>query len=285
MTRREAVQTLAERLCGLYDSREAMQIARLAVCHAGHCSLTDLVVRGEEAVELPGRIIDELVSGRPVQYVLGQTEFCGLEIGVDERVLIPRPETEELVAHILKSSPRPRRILDVGTGSGCIALALKASLPDAEVVAVDLSACALERARENARALGLAVVFRQDDALAGLPATDGPFDVVVSNPPYIPAAERAAMQRRVTDYEPAQALFVPDRDPLCFYRAIARAGYRLLAPGGALWLEVHSPLAAETRALLQAEGYAEVRCFQDIYDKPRILWSRNPNAPKHPSRP
>ncbi len=285
MTRREAVRRLAERLCGRYDSREAMQIARLAVCHAGRCSLTDLVVRGEEEVEVPERIIDELVSGRPVQYVLGQTEFCGLEIGVDERVLIPRPETEELVAHILESSPRARRILDVGTGSGCIALALKASLPDAEVVAVDLSTRALERARENARTLGLDVTFRQDDALAGLPATDGPFDVIVSNPPYIPAAERAAMQRRVTDYEPSQALFVPDRDPLCFYRAIARAGYRLLAPGGALWFEVHSPLAAETRTLLQAEGYAEVICFRDIYDKPRILWSRNPNAPKHPSRP
>lgn len=285
MTRREAVRNLAKRLCRRYDSREATQIARLAVCHAGHCSLTDLVVRGEEEVELPERMIDELVSGRPVQYVLGRTEFCGLEIGVDERVLIPRPETEELVAHILESTPRARRILDVGTGSGCIALAIKASLPDAEVVAVDVSTCALERARENARTLGLAVAFRQDDALAGLPAIDGPFDVMVSNPPYIPAAERAAMQRRVTDYEPSQALFVPDRDPLCFYRAIARAGYRLLAPGGSLWFEVHSPLASETKALLHAEGYAEVRCFQDIYDKPRILWSRNPNAPKRRNRP
>lgn len=285
MTRREAVRNLAKRLCGRYDEREVTQIARLAVCHAGHCSLTDLVVRGEEEVELPERMIDELVSGRPVQYVLGRTEFCGLEIGVDERVLIPRPETEELVAHILESSPRARRILDVGTGSGCIALAIKASLPDAEVVAVDVSTRALERARENARTLGLVVAFQQDDALAGLPATDGPFDVVVSNPPYIPAAERAAMQCCVTDYEPSQALFVPDRDPLCFYRAIARAGYRLLAPGGSLWFEVHSPLASETKALLHADGYAEVRCFQDIYDKPRILWSRNPNAPKRRNRP
>lgn len=285
MTRREAVRTLAERLCARYDRREALQIARMTVCHAGHCSLTELILRDDAEVELPARMVDELVSGRPVQYVLGRTEFCGLEIGVGEGVLIPRPETEELVAHMLSSSPGARRMLDVGTGSGCIALALKASRPEVEVVAVDLSVCALARARENARALGLAVEFRQDDALAGLPATEGPFDVIVSNPPYIPASEREGMQRHVTDYEPAEALFVPDGDPLCFYRAIARAGHRLLAPGGALWFEVHSPLAARTGALLQAEGYAEVRCFQDIYDKPRILWSRNPNGPKHPNRP
>lgn len=285
MTRREAVRSLASRLSEGYDRREAMQIARLTVCHAAGCTLTDLVVHDDAEVEIPARIVDDLVSGRPVQYVLGRTEFCGIGIGVDERVLIPRPETEELVAHVVESSPRARRILDVGTGSGCIALALKTALPEAEVVAVDLSARALERARENARTLALDVDFRQDDALSGLPATDGPFDVVVSNPPYIPAAERAAMQRRVTDYEPSSALFVPDDDPLCFYRAIARAGGRLLAPGGALWFEVHTPLAARTSALLQHEGYADVRCFKDIYDKPRILWSRKANAPKHPNRP
>ncbi len=322
-TRREAVRCIADPLVPLYGEWEARQIALTVVSEVARLSPAALLA--DPAAPLPAdgleRIAAELAAGRPMQYVLGHTEFCGLRIGVQEGVLIPRPETEELAAWIAESNPQARRILDVGTGSGCIALALKHLLPEAEVWAADLSEEALAVARANAAALGLDVRFQRADALrkaessgpwgnnasagtgtsqdarrypaerpaatagssdtpaaADAPALaeafGGRFGVIVSNPPYIPQAERAAMRRNVTEHEPGMALFVPDADPLRFYRSIARAGRRMLAPHGRLYFEIHERLAAETRSLLAAEGYAQIELRHDFNDKPRMLCAR-----------
>lgn len=298
-TRRQMMQRIAAPLVPLYGEHEARQIALLVVAELGGCAPAAVLADGAAAAGFawPQRIVKELTAGRPLQYVLGYTEFCGLRLGVQEGVLIPRPETEELVEWIVSSSGNARRILDVGTGSGCIALALKARLPHAEVCAADLSEEALAIARRNASTLKLDITFGRADALAyetteadtpsspGAPTAHIPptsaaaldtkfgygFDLIVSNPPYIPLPERAEMRRNVTDWEPDTALFVPEEDPLLFYRAIARCARRMLASHGRLFFEVHERYAAETCALLRTEGYVDVTLRNDFNDKPRML--------------
>lgn len=287
-TRRQMMQRIAAPLVPLYGEHEARQIALLVVAELGGCEPAAVLADGAATAgfEWPQRIVEELTAGRPLQYVLGYTEFCGLRIGVQEGVLIPRPETEELVEWIASSAGNARRILDVGTGSGCIALALKARLPHAEVCAADLSDEALTIARRNAAALKLDVTFGRADALAyETPTADTTptpaaaldtafgqgFDLIVSNPPYIPLPERAEMRRNVTDWEPDTALFVPEEDPLLFYRAIARCARSMLSSHGRLFFEVHERYAAETCALLRNEGYIDVTLRNDFNDKPRML--------------
>lgn len=215
-----------------------------------------------------------------------------------EGVLIPRPETEELVLRIASEHRAARSILDVGTGSGCIALALKSLLSDAAVTGADLSPEALAVARGNAAALGLDVAFVRADALracgasggadasgacgaaAAVPglveACPGPYDVVVSNPPYVPESERGALRRNVAGYEPAEALFVPDDDPLRFYRAIARAARGMLRSGGALCFEIHEAFGGEMLRLGDALGYRCCELFRDFRDRPRTVRFRQP---------
>lgn len=293
-TRRDALRCIADRLVPLYDRCEARQIALQLLSE--RCGLLPAALLADAeaplAPELAVRLavdLDDLSAGRPLQYVVGHTEFCGLRIAVHEGVLIPRPETEELVRWIAATRPFPRRLLDVGCGSGCIALALKSLLPATEVCGADLSPRALETARTNAATLGLDVVFRRADALkeSAQPGHTGEisslaeafgsgFDAVVSNPPYIPEAERETMHRNVTDHEPAEALFVPDDDPLRFYRSIARAARQIVVPGGRLWFEVHECFAEQVRTLLETEGYAETELRHDFLDKPRMLCARIP---------
>lgn len=215
----------------------------------------------------------ELASGRPLQYVIGKAEFCGEEFAVREGVLIPRPETEELVMWARDESRRfaTPRILDLCTGSGCIALSLKKLIPSAEVTAIDLSAVALAIARENAELLNAEVRFIEDDVLRGCEKIEGEeFDIIVSNPPYIPQSERAAMHINVTEYEPAMALFVEDDDPLIFYREIARAAKHLLQKEGALLFEIHELLAEQTLQMLEGEGYTATLRY-DFLSKPRMI--------------
>lgn len=276
-TRRDLLTRLSRAIEPLYGVREAALIARMVVAEKGGISESSLLVEPDLELHVEGfdALVEELAAGRPVQYVLGHAEFCGLDFCVREGVLIPRPETEELVMHILEECPSARRILDVGTGSGCIALTLKSRLPEAKLTAIDISEEALAIARENSRQLGLEVDFRGADALAlesVFPTEE--FDVVVSNPPYIPQSELAQMRRNVTHYEPHGALFVPDDDPLRFYRAIARSARRLLADGGSLWFEIHERYAGEMIAMLHDEGYADNRLLYDINQKPRMIWSR-----------
>lgn len=220
-----------------------------------------------------GDVAEQLSAGRPVQYIIGKTEFCGEEFTVREGVLIPRPETEELVMwarEVAKEFPSPR-ILDLCTGSGCIAIALKKLIPAAAVTAIDLSAEALAIAQENATKLGADVRFLADDVLKGVPQLQNEsFDIIISNPPYIPISEREAMHINVTNFEPAMALFVEDSDPLIFYREIARIAKSRLSDRGALLFEIHELLADETLQMLQSEGFeAELR--HDFLNKPRMI--------------
>ena len=258
----------------LYEPREAEQIARRFTFERCGITLTQYVVAPEAQADIPDleESVRQLAAGRPVQYVLAHTEFCGMTFEVGEGVLIPRPETEELVAAAAAGAVAGAAALDVGTGSGCIAVSLARLIPDARVTAVDLSPQALAVARRNAVRLGAEVRFVQADALAGLhELPDAAFDLIVSNPPYVPQSDRAAMHVNVRDYEPPEALFVPDDDPLRFYRAIGRAARRLLRPDGRLWFEIYERLADETARLLADEGFGDIAVRRDINDKPRIL--------------
>ena len=276
-TRRHILDRIAAALVPLYDPREARNIAQLYVCEAARISLSALLSDPGAPLEIEGldEAIAELAGGRPVQYVVGSTEFFGRRFAVREGVLIPRPETEELAAWIVADEGQARRLLDIGTGSGCIAATLALELPRAEIFAADISEAAIAVAAENCRTLGANIVFRRADALADLSVRfPERFDVLVSNPPYVPAGDRASMHPNVRDYEPSEALFVPDDDPLLFYRAIAQAGRRMLVPGGRLYFEIYHTAAAALERLLAENGYGAIRLREDMNGKPRMLCAR-----------
>lgn len=265
----------------LYDAREAEQIALLTAAHlvglGDHTAPLRVDPDREWPIEeaLVAATAQRLCAGEPMQYILGQTDFYGRLFSVKRQVLIPRPETEELVDRIRRTERTARRLLDVGTGSGCIAITLALELPEASVSAIDLSAEALEVARQNARQLGATVDFRQGDALHDLTTLfNEPFDVIVSNPPYVPESDRSSMHCNVLEHEPEMALFVPDEDPLRFYRAIAEAGQQLLREGGALYFEIYHQFADEMIRLVEGLGYEQVVVHRDLQDKPRMLCGR-----------
>lgn len=278
-TRAEILRFISQQIEHLYDQRERMNIARMVAAALSGENEMKYLIEGAEVVEIPQleSKVKELSQGRPVQYVIGHSEFCGLDIEVREGVLIPRPETEELVAWVIEKAAdieRPR-ILDVCTGSGCIALALAARVGKASVVAVDISDEALTIARCNAERLQLGVEFIKDDALAHLPnIADRKFDIVVSNPPYIPISERESMHVNVVNFEPDIALFVADDDPLIFYREIAVTAKHILADNGYLLFEIHQPLAQQTVDMLSELGYDAVELRNDCFDKPRMICSQ-----------
>lgn len=277
MTRRETVDRLTARLVPLYGEREARAIARSAVAELAGIPLSALLTDpgAELAVEGLAEAEAQLAAGKPLQYVVGHTEFYGHRFAVREGVLIPRPETEELVDRIVRSERGARRLLDVGTGSGCIAASLALALPEAEVYAADISDAALTVAAENFQQLDAKVTLRKADALNGLETVfPERFDAIVSNPPYVPESDRAAMHPNVRDHEPALALFVPDGDRIRFYRTIAQAGRRMLAPGGRLWFEIYEHAADEVVRMLGGEGYTDTEVLRDLFDKPRMVCSR-----------
>lgn len=215
--------------------------------------------------------VEDLRHHRPIQHIVGYTDFCGCRIRVSPDVLVPRPETEEMVEWLCRRDTCvPDSILDLCTGSGCIAIALKRAFPEAVVTAVDLSPAALVLARRNAKENGTAVDFVEADVLEGLNGINGRYGLIVSNPPYVRESERAVMAANVLDYDPAIALFVPDDDPLRFYRAISAFAARHLAPQGLLALEINEALAAETCALLQSQGFT-TEVHEDFRGKPRMV--------------
>ena len=278
-TRAEILRFISQQIEHLYDQRERMNIARMVAAALSGESEMKYLVEGAEVVEIPEleSKVMELSEGRPVQYVIGHSEFCGLDIEVKEGVLIPRPETEELVAWAIEkvADIKQPRILDVCTGSGCIALALADRLRGASVTAVDISDDALAIARRNEERLQLGVEFIKDDALAHLPGlADRKFDVIVSNPPYIPISERESMHVNVVNFEPSIALFVADNDPLIFYREIALTAKQILSKNGYLLFEIHQPLAQQTVEMLQELGYDAVELRNDCFDKPRMICSQ-----------
>lgn len=216
-------------------------------------------------------IVDRLKTGEPIQYVLRKTEFYGLMFHVTPDVLIPRPETEELVEWVLNEAGTHKlKLLDIGTGSGCIAVTLAKKLPGSDVSACDVSEKALEVAALNARANQVSVhCFHQDvfDAFTGTP----PYDVVISNPPYVLESEKKEMEDNVLKFEPPQALFVPDESPLLFYERIADLALEILPTGGKLYFEIHQSKAKEVKAMLQSKGYMNVQVKNDIAGNARMV--------------
>lgn len=274
MTFRETYNRAAARLKPLYGPDEARAVVdRLAAEKYGLDRLAR-VLRGdapftrEEEWEADLR---RLERWEPVQYVVGREEFCGRSFAVTRDTLIPRGETEQLVREIL-AGPRRGRVLDIGTGSGAIAVTLSAEWgAETRVEAWDISEGALRVAVANARTHGVEgrVRFVRRDVLGDILPETEKFDLVVSNPPYVLESERAAMRANVADYEPGGALYVPDDDPLRFYRAIARLP--LLRPGGELWFEINERFGGQTRELLQGLGYADVRVMRDLHDRDRFV--------------
>ena len=214
--------------------------------------------------------IERLKKQEPTQYILGYSDFCGLRFKVTPATLIPRPETSELVEWIVSESTGNGNILDIGTGSGCIAVSLAHKMPQSKVTAWDISRDALAVATENCKANGCAVEFEEVDILAYKP-TGELFDIIVSNPPYIKENEKAAMHSNVLDWEPHTALFVPDSDPLLFYCAIAEKGLILLKPGGKLYFEINRAHGKETMEMLAALGYTDIELRKDFAENDRMI--------------
>lgn len=266
---------LRTRLLPLYGEREARAIAFLIMEDGFGVSRTEIYadkVRhfSEDEYARLQSMCKRLEVGEPVQYVLGKAWFCGRSFRVTPAVLIPRPETEELVNWASSFSGK-LRILDAGTGSGCIAISLKLALPQAEVIAWDISEEALVIARQNAEALNAVVHFEKRDILADWPENEH-FDLIVSNPPYICEREKADMEAHVLEHEPETALFVPDNDPLCFYRALAcRASDGALCSGGRLMVEINSAYGAETVTLFEHCGLSEVELRKDDFGNYRMV--------------
>ena len=212
-----------------------------------------------------------LLTGEPIQYILGEAPFYGRNFSVSRDTLIPRNETEELVHRILKENPKSGlRVLDLGTGTGCIPITLALELKDPEVYALDVSVEALDVARKNAAQLGANVGFLEGDLLGAIPNLPL-FDVLVSNPPYVPLRDKEEMHANVLNFEPHLALFVPDEDPLLFYRAIGSWGQQLLKTGGKLYLEIYENLANELVQLLLSQGYNQVQVHPDLNGKNRMI--------------
>ena len=275
MTVRHIIHDIRNAVEPLYGLREAESIARMVVCVRLDYNLSQLVAHYDDEVEIADldNIIAELSNGRPVQYVLGKAEFCEAEFEVAEGVLIPRPETEELVYRIAEAAKRGARILDIGTGSGAIAISLARLIEVAEVVAVDISKEALAIARRNAERLGAKVEFVEADALGDLSHL-GEFDIIVSNPPYIPQSDIADMRKNVVEFEPHIALFVPDDDILRFYRATAENALKMLREEGAMWFEIYEKAGEQMCEMLREMGFSRNEVIADANLKPRMVWSR-----------
>ena len=280
ITRRElwnAVRAAAE---AVYDRNEAQAVTAYVCEGRFGLRFTDVVV--EPSAPMPERddlsqVLAEIRDHRPAQYITGWAYFAGRKIAVREGVLIPRPETEEMVQHIVRrnASRRGLSVLDVGTGSGCIAVTLASELPDARLTALDVSATALEVMSENAERCGVQVRALCCDVLHSDP--DGRYDLIVSNPPYVTNSERQAMLPNVLRYEPHRALFVDDDDPLLFYRAIAQMATRVLKPQATLWFEINERFGEQVCCMLNDERFERVALHADLFGKPRVveaLWNQ-----------
>lgn len=266
---------LWQRLVPVYGEGEAQAIARLIYEVRYGLTLSDLLMGRDSSVpqdELE-QIAIRLERQEPVQYILGQADFYGRTFVVNEHVLIPRPETEELCQWIIATDAT--NILDIGTGSGCIAITLALDIPNSQVTAWDISADALAVARENARRHNVHVSFEQVDALHLTSdichQTSVVFDLIVSNPPYICNKERETMEANVLEHEPHTALFVPNDDPLLFYRAIAQYGQTALKEGGWLYFEINPLYAEALREMFSKMSYYDIEIKEDQYGKQRMI--------------
>jgi release factor glutamine methyltransferase len=279
MTFHEAHKTLKQKLIGIYEEREAGNIADWIMEALTQANKADRILRKNQELKQEQEILllqftERLLIHEPIQYILNEAWFCGLRFYVDARVLIPRPETEELVEWIIRDCKFPidsMKILDIGSGSGCISIALKRKLRKPEVWSCDISADALEVARKNAAKLGVEVNFMELDILD--PGHQGQlpsFDIIVSNPPYVPEKDGVLLRPNVAGFEPPKALYVPDADPLIFYATIAMLGLKHLHPGGAVYVEIPEDHGTPILKLFNERGYTtELR--KDMQGKERMI--------------
>ena len=287
MLMKEAYHVLQSDLSSLYDNREAANIADWVMEEVTKWTKSQRIIHHnqpltDEQVNLLLQFKNELQQGRPIQYVLGYSWFRGLQLKVNEQVLIPRPETEELVEAIKNYYTQNKHVgdnklkaMDIGTGSGCIAIALQHEIPDWEVWAIDTSDSALSIATENAKQLNQEIQFKQADILTELKIDHLPFfDVIVSNPPYIPIENKEEMTKQVLDHEPHLALFISNKDPLQFYKAIVKFSEFHLRRGGTLWFETHMDYANDVATLLKENDYENVLVLKDFQGKDRIVTAK-----------
>lgn len=280
MTLHEAFNTLKTELNQLYPEQEAQAIAHEVMENITQLPKIDRLMSKGQLLNSSQQnewdyIRDELLQGKPMQYVLGKSYFMGKEFRVDEHVLIPRPETEELVIWILNDwaqNKEGKSIVDIGTGSGCIPISLKAEWPESQINACDVSLGALAVAQKNASHLGQDINFFEQNILDKslwhhLPQ----YDIIVSNPPYIPINEITTMETNVHEHEPHLALFVVDTDRFLFYRIIAQLGKTKLKEGGAMYCEIHRDFPEETKAVFESEGYTNIELRKDMHDNWRMI--------------
>ena len=272
---RTIANKIEEGLANVYSDGEIKALTRiiatelLGVAQMAFYLKDDIVLTAEQEALLDNAI-ERLKKQEPIQYILGYNDFCGLRFKVTPATLIPRPETSELVEWIASEATGNERILDIGTGSGCIAVSLAHKMPQSKVTAWDISTDALAVATENSKTNGCTIAFEEVDILAYEP-TGEQFDIIVSNPPYIKESEKNAMHANVLDWEPHTALFVPDCDPLLFYRTIAKKGLILLKPGGRLYFEINRDHGKETMEMLATLGYTNIELRKDFAENDRMI--------------
>jgi len=269
--------TFVARLQGHYPSEEVQSFFQITVQHfLGYSRMEITLNLNEEVSDVKMKQVldtcNRLQHHEPIQYIIGDTEFYGLLFNVTEATLIPRPETEELVAWILEEyqADKETQVVDIGTGSGCIAISLAKHLTNAKVMGYDISEDALKVAAENATSNEVNVTFHQVDILQ-TKTLDSTFDCIVSNPPYVRELEKAEIQSNVLDHEPHTALFVSDADPLVFYRAIGKLAFDNLSVNGSLFFEINQYLGKETVQLLKNIGFKNIRLRKDIFGNDRMV--------------
>lgn len=273
---------ILEQLIPCYPEREARAIARYILEVRFGVTPLDICMKKERVFSIEERrdlenIVKRLLQKEPIQYILGQADFHGRTFHVTPSVLIPRPETEELVEWIIKDhtpTASALRILDIGTGSGCIAVTLSKEMPQAQVTALDISSEALRIAQKNATTQQAQVTFRQQDILREQAGPTECWDIIVSNPPYIRQCEQADMEENVWKHEPAQALFVPNEDPLLFYHAIGRYAMNGLKTDGTLYMEINRAYGQEMIDLLNESGFCGITLRKDLYGNDRMIKCR-----------
>jgi release factor glutamine methyltransferase len=278
MTYSDLEKQFSAELCDIYAKEEAAMLCFLSVQHRFKCTKASYLLNKQEVISDADKthfldILGQLKTSKPIQYILGETEFYGRTFRVNPAVLIPRPETEELVKWVVETvSTKTPSLLDIGTGSGCIAISLKIEIPEAEVVAIDISADALALAQQNATFHKVPLTFIEKDVLHMHPTDFATtFDVLVSNPPYIAMAEKDSMKANVLANEPHVALFVPDNDPLIFYDRIAALAQEKLKPSGFLFFEINAHFGTEVLAMLVKKGFKQVKLRKDLSGKDRMV--------------
>ena len=273
----ETIKFIKAELAPFYKESDVSIFIILMLEHTSNISYQDIVLQkrivlSKDAAKLIRQITNRLKTQEPIQYILGETDFYKLKFKVNPDVLIPRPETEELVEWVINSTKNSNGIiLDIGTGSGCIPISLKHHLPLATVSAIDISEKATLMAQKNAELNNVAVSFETRDILKWKKYAWPQFDVIVSNPPYIRESEKRLMNSNVLDYEPGNALFVKNENPLLFYKTIAEFAFQKLGSGGLLFFEINEAFGKETSKMLEKKGFKNIKLKKDISGKDRMV--------------